>query len=352
MASDHRHGALRSMILRAKWDTSTEDGGRVAIRLNLEAVTASVLPARLWRCHPYFTLATVVPADPWSGDRHLAGMGDVRFAPASRSSTTGDAFPMGLQQIIDSVPIVGVFTGFAIASLAATECGYRVGRWLQSHTADETEGPTGMIVGSLLALMAFLLAITVGMATDRFDTRRGLVLAEANALGTTYLRAGYLPAPFSGDVRTLLGEYVSLRAATGNEADVRSNIARSTEIHADLWSMAEQMARAAPESEVLGLFIESLNEVIDLHGKRVTVGIYARVPLTVLLLLLFGSLLTLTMVGYNAGLGGRRNPVTTIVLAIVPGAVIALVFDLDRPQGGSLKVSQQPLIDLRQQIRQ
>ncbi|WP_417565697.1 hypothetical protein [Marinobacter sp.] len=60
---------------------------------------------------------------------------------------------------------------------------------------DEKEGPTGMIVGSLLALMAFLLAVAMGMASDRFDTRRGLVLAGANSIGTTYLRAGYLPEP-------------------------------------------------------------------------------------------------------------------------------------------------------------
>lgn len=74
---------------------------------------------------------------------------------------------------------------FALLALLLYEVGFRVGRWWQDRTPEEREGPTGMLVGSLIALMAFLLAITMGMATDRFDTRRALVLAEANAIGTT-----------------------------------------------------------------------------------------------------------------------------------------------------------------------
>ena len=82
---------------------------------------------------------------------------------------------MGFQQLLDSMPI-GVFVVFTIVALIVSEAGYRHGRWWQERTPDEREGPTAMIVGSLLALMAFLLAIAMGMASDRFDTRRGLVL--------------------------------------------------------------------------------------------------------------------------------------------------------------------------------
>ena len=257
---------------------------------------------------------------------------------------------MKFQQIVDSMPILGVFTAFVIIALLATEAGYRIGRWWQERTPDEKEGPTAMIVGSLLALMAFLLAITMGMASDRFDSRRGLVLAEANAVGTAYLRAGYLPEPASGETRALLRAYVPLRIATNDRARVRRNVTRSVEIQAELWAIAEELARATPESVVLGLYIDSLNEVIDLHEERVITGIYARVPETILLLLLFGSIMTLAMVGYNAGLTRRRSPLTAAVLVTVLGAVISLVFDLDRPQGGFLEVSQRPLIDLQGQI--
>lgn len=241
---------------------------------------------------------------------------------------------------------------FAFSALIATECGYRLGYWWKGHTQGRELGAARMIVGSLLALMAFLLAITVGMATDRFDKRHTVVPAEANAVGTAYLRAGYLPEPVSGEVRALLREYLQLRiAAKDPDAEaMRWKIARSVELHAELWSIAEELARTNPQSDVLALFIESLNEMIDLHLTRVTVGVYGRVPETVLLLLLVGTLLTLSMVGYNAGLNRRRTPFTTIVLVVLLGAVITLVFDLDRPQGGFLMTSQQPLIDLQQQI--
>lgn len=258
---------------------------------------------------------------------------------------------MRFQQMIDSLPILGVFAGFAVLALIVTEGGYRVGRWWQERTPDEKEGPTGMIVGALLGLMAFLLAISMGMASDRFDTRRGLVLAEANALGTTYLRAGYLPEPASGEIRDLIREYVPLRITTNDLAQVRANIARSVEIQGKLWSITEGLARAAPESDVLALFIDSLNETIDLHETRVMAGLYARVPPTILILLLLGSMLTLGMVGYNGGLTRRRSPLTAVVLIALLGAVITLVIDLDRPRDGFLTVNQQPLFDLLEQVQ-
>lgn len=258
---------------------------------------------------------------------------------------------MCFQQLIDSVPILGLFAAFVVFALIISEGGYRLGHWWQERTPDEKEGPTNMIVGSLLALLAFLLAITMGMASDRFDTRRGLMLAEANSVGTTYLRAGYLPEPSSSEIRDLIREYVPLRIVTSDLAELRVRMARSVEIQAKLWSIAEGLARATPESEVLALFISSLNETIDLHETRVIAGQYARVPETILILLLLSSMLTLGMMGYNAGLTRRRSSLTAVVLIAVLGAVVTLVVDLDRPREGFLTVSQQPLLDLQEQIK-
>jgi hypothetical protein len=254
-------------------------------------------------------------------------------------------------KLLDSLPIVGIFAVLAIVAALMAESGYRLGRWWQKRTPDEKEGPTAMIVGSLLALMGFLLAITTGMASDRFDKRRELVLAEANSIGTTYLRAGYLPEPASSEIRDLIREYVPLRISrTVDPEDVHVRIARSVELHGKLWQLAEELARTTAESDVLALFIDSLNETIDLHETRVTVGVYARVPETVILLLFLGAMVTLTMVGYNAGLSLRRSSLSAIVLVLVLSSVITLVVDLDRSQGGFLTVNQQPLIDLQEQI--
>jgi hypothetical protein len=256
---------------------------------------------------------------------------------------------MIIQGSLDSLPIVGVFVAFALLSIVVYELGFRVGRWWQTRTPEEVEGPTAALVGSLFALMAFLLAITMGMASDRFDTRRGLVLQEANSIGTTYLRAGYLPEPAASDSRDLLREYVPLRIVGNDLADIQERIARSVEIQDELWTIAEDLARDR-SSDVLALYIDSLNETIDLNESRVTAGLYARVPETVLVLLIVGSALTLGMLGYSAGLTRRRSPLTAVVMIAVLGAVITLVVDLDRPRDGFLEVNQQPLIDLQQQI--
>jgi hypothetical protein len=101
---------------------------------------------------------------------------------------------------------------------------------------------------------------------------------------------------------------------------------------------------------MLSLYIEALNEVIDLHETRVMVGLYARVPVSILSLLLCGTLLTLGMVGYSAGLTRQRSPLSAVVLIGLLGATITLVLDLDRSREGFLQVSQRPLIDLAESI--
>ncbi|MGB5190053.1 hypothetical protein [Robiginitalea sp.] len=254
------------------------------------------------------------------------------------------------QNILDSLAIGWVFVTFLIIAVLVSEVGYRFGYWLQNRTRDEKEGPTSMIVGSLLALMAFLLAISMGMAADRFNRRRSLVLEEANSIGTTYLRAGYLPEPASAEVRNLIRAYVPLRIVSDKLEGVNESISQSSEIQDKLWSIAEELARNNPESQVLALFIESLNQTIDLHEMRIVAGIYSRVPQSILLLLIAGSLLTLAAMGYNSGLMQKRSSTSAVLMILVLGAVITLVVDLDRPQDGLVNVDQRALIDLQEQI--
>jgi hypothetical protein len=251
---------------------------------------------------------------------------------------------------LDPIPIAGLFLLLLAMMIGLFEAGFRIGRWWKMRTPDESDGPTATLVGSLLALMAFLLAVTMGMASDRFDTRRSLVLDESNAIGRTYLRAGYLPQPIGAQSRTLLREYVPLRVNAGDRRQLPSNVARSAEINDELWAMAERLAQQQPDSVPIGLYIESLNEAIDLDAKRTTAILYERVPETVLDLLIVGAAVTLGMVGYSAGLTGRRSLFSAVVLVVVLSSVLTLVVDLDRPRNGFIQVSQQPMLDLMQKL--
>lgn len=254
-------------------------------------------------------------------------------------------------QLLDEIPVLAVFVIFAITTFLAYEIGFRIGRRVQARTPDLIEeGPSGVLVGSLLGLLAFVLAVTMGMASDRFDTRRALVLEEANAIGTTYLRAGYLPEPARDEIQTLLREYVPLRINAFHRSELEANLARSEAIHAELWAIAEDVARTTDQGDLVSLFLDSLNETIELHATRVAALLYARVPETVVLLLFAGSALTIGIVGYNAGLTGKRSTLTAVALVLALGAVTTLIVDLDRPRDGFLLVSQQPLIDLAERI--
>jgi len=106
--------------------------------------------------------------------------------------------------------------------------------------------------------------------------------------------------------------------------------------------------RATCSNPITGLFVASLNEVIDLHARRVTMGVRNRIPVTIWLALYLTAALGMAAVGYHAGLTGTSRTPAAPVLAVTFALMLWLVADLDRPQEGLLKESQQALIDLRQ----
>jgi hypothetical protein len=253
-------------------------------------------------------------------------------------------------QILDPIPIWLVFVLFAIVTLACYEIGFRLGRWWQDRIPGEQEGPSDVLVGSLLALMAFLLAVTMGMASDRFDTRRGTLLAEANAIGQAYLQSDYLPGPQAAELKELLREYLPLRIVSSDLEQLPINLARSRELRTQMWAVFSPVAASGYYPDLMSSLGDSLTEVVNVDEARVTSSLYARVPETVLWLLLLGSALSLGMIGFSAGAKGHRSVISAVVLVLALGIVLAMVIDLDRPQDGLIKVSQQPLTDVQRWI--
>jgi hypothetical protein len=134
--------------------------------------------------------------------------------------------------------------------------------------------------------------------------------------------------------------------------NVEESIQRSEELHGRLWSQAAAVGEKNQGSIVAGLFIQSLNEVIDLHMKRVTAGLRSRLPDMIWLVLYAITVLGMGAMGYQAGLTGTSRPLAAPVLALAFSAVILLIADLDRPREGLLKVSQQPMVDLQNSMRE
>ena len=234
--------------------------------------------------------------------------------------------------------------------LLSIEGGYRLGQFRRSRSDSEQDAPVGAMVGSTLGLLAFMLAFTFGMAASRFDTRKALVLDEANAIGTTFLRAGMLPEG-RDEVRGLLRDYVDVRLAAVGASDITAALRQTEDLQNQLWARAVAAGLQHPNSIVVGLYVETLNEVIDLHAKRVTAGLRNRIPGAIWVSLFGIAALSLGAMGYHSGLAGTARSLAVVAVALVFSAVIALIVDLDRPQEGSLMVSQQPLIDVRQTMK-
>ena len=258
---------------------------------------------------------------------------------------------MGRSGAIDFLPIWGIFLATAAVVLLSIEGGYRVGIYRRRRSEHEDRPPVGEMVAATLALLAFLLAFTFGLAASRFDVRRGLVVEEGNAIGTTYLRAAMLPEPDRSKVRTLLREYVDVRLEAVEAGKLARSIARSQELHAQLWDHATAAGKENPASIVVGLFISSLNEVIDLHTKRLMLGAGNRIPGAIWAALYFVAIVGTAVMGYHSGLAGSGRSLAILPLVLAFSAVFTLIADLDRPQEGLLHVSQQAMSDLRDSLK-
>lgn len=249
----------------------------------------------------------------------------------------------------DAVPIWATLPASVVLLCLAVESGYRLGKWRHARQPDEKEAPVGAMVASILALLAFVLGFTFSLAASRFEARRQVVLQEANAIGTTYLRASFLPEPQRSRVRELLREYTAGRIIT-DDTKAGAALERANAMHQALWTQAAEAGAQAPDSIMTGLFVQSLNEVIDLHATRVLVGIRNRIPVVIWIGLISLSVLGMASVGYQAGLSATRRSPAMLCLTIAFSTVLMLIADLDRGQEGLLRVSQQALIDARQSM--
>jgi hypothetical protein len=246
-----------------------------------------------------------------------------------------------------------VFGIVTLLLLALAEAGCRFGLASWRRSPDAAAGHSGSVQGAVLGLLGLLLGFSFAMAVGRYDVRRALVVDEANSIGTTWLRADFLPAPQQQAVKDLLRRYTRVkledgRAATTLEATTRSQ-AEIARIHNALWTSANASAAAQP-TPVIVSFITTLNETIDLDSSR-KAALRNHVPGAVWLLLLVVSGCGAWASGYGSGTSGLRSTFNQWIFPLLIGVVITLIADVDRPRQGLIGVSQQPLQELYQSMQ-
>ena len=223
--------------------------------------------------------------------------------------------------------------------LGATALGVFLGH-RNRHLSDSLKEPFGILQGALLGVVGLLLAVGLSLAVSRYENRRTNVVTEANAIGTTYLRAQTLAEPMRSRSLDLLTRYartaisLSNRVPGSDEADAA--VAREGQIERQLWRLAGESLNAAPIASAPRLYVETLNEMIDAENARVA-SLSNRVPTAVLVLEILGSAFALALLGGYLAIAGRG--VFAVLLASGLVAFLLLVTaDLDRPTRGMIQV--------------
>lgn len=223
-------------------------------------------------------------------------------------------------------------------------------RRLQRTGDGSDHSQEGYLLGSSLGFLALLMAFSFSMALGRYEERRHLVVQEANAIGTAYLRAQLLDEPHRSRLSNLLVQYTDNRIAlgTGNHPGLERQIAVNDRLLTDIWAAVTAARDSAASHGISTPLLTSYNEVIDLDTER-KMARQVRLPAP-LTLLLFGFLLiTAAVLGYV--LEERRAKLGAFVLFFLLALYVGIIADLSRPAAGFVRESQEPMLALQASLR-
>jgi hypothetical protein len=237
----------------------------------------------------------------------------------------------------------------AIILAFVLDLGRRCAAYFQIEQVPQRKEQMSTIRDGLFVLVSLLLGFTLTLAASRFVERRSLLEEEAISIGTTYLRAGTLPQPYRDHSRQLLREYVDTRlelADTGDDASrFNEALRRARRLQEDLWLDAATVAQN-DRTAITAVYVNSLNETIDLHEKRVA-ALENRVPQAVWLLIISTSLIAVFTRGSTLT---ARFWLSLILLPTTIALVVALIADLDTPGGGLIRLDQRAMQRLRADV--
>lgn len=249
---------------------------------------------------------------------------------------------------IDWFSLPAVFLLSLVFSMAAIYTGMKLSE-IGQH---QDSGSYASVVGATLGLLAFLLAFTFNMAANRFDARKQLLLDEVNVINTTYLRAELIAQPYREEARRLLRRYVDLRVEVIENADTLEKALKDSDIIQDqLWSMLVSLKKENKLDVTGNLYIQALNDMIDLQTNRVVVALQTRIPSTIWLALYVVAIVAMLAVGYHFGARQQRASLFfAIFMAMAFSSVLTLIADLDMAGSGTVEVNQTPMFELQKKL--
>ena len=203
------------------------------------------------------------------------------------------------------------------------------------------------MVGAMVALMSFTLAVTFWIAATHFDGARQTRLNDVNAIRAAYLRADLLPEPYRAEIQDLLRQYVDVRIEGVRTGNVEQAISQSEELQKRMWSKAMDGRKKTSDPIFDGYLTQSMIDVVNLHAKRVAVYKEYSIPYMVWGALYGITALAMASIGCYTGLSGANRPPVVPAFVLIFSVVMFLIADLDSPINGAFKVSHRALFDLQ-----
>lgn len=267
---------------------------------------------------------------------------------------------MSFDHFLDQFPLAGLLVAIILVLVVFIEVGFRFGVAHRPQSMKTQTAQVRAIMGAILGLLAFMLAFTFSTAQRHYETRVQNMVEEARIAGTAFLQADLLDEGVKIRVKALLHQYISDRLELqrlikqNRKPEMIALISKAEDMQRKLWSLSvgmefESRNAVDPKARSDG-FMLAVVGLIDIHNLRLHAALMNRIPVMVWLILFFTAIMSMLVMGYQAGLTGKRTPIATVSLAVVFSAVMILITDLDRPLMSLFEINNQVMINLQSKM--
>lgn len=241
-------------------------------------------------------------------------------------------------------PLIWILPALLAGAALSSEVGYRIGR-LAGPYDDKFKGQLDVIRNATFALVAFLIGFAFSGAATRYVDRLDVIVKEANALGTAWLRADVLPQPARGELKAAIHDYTADRIAlltTPDPAELLKRLEKVGDLQDRLWKAALRGTEGNPPLQLVVL--PSINEVIDLHTTHLSAA-RRHIPFVIMVALLSCAALALALSGFGNGVDSRHFPFLNLMYGCVLSGALWMTIDLDYPRYGTILLNYAPLAE-------
>jgi len=250
------------------------------------------------------------------------------------------------------LPLWAIYIGIVLIIILSVRGGIAFARWRKKHIGKEDDSSINTLVGATLGLLAFMLAFTFNLSSNRFDARKQFLLEEVNSIETSWLRAGLVAQPYSDQLKKALVDYVEVRLwLIDNPSKANEGIKKSVVLQNKMWSLITNMTQENDgDSRINVLLIDAVNEMFDNQTKRISKALVDRIPNLIWIALFSLIIISMFEVGYMLGKSEKSNWILVLALSMAFSAIIIIIVDLDSSKG-NITLNYQALFDMYARIK-